>query len=83
MTRRARAAHAQRAQERASQAFWLPAHPAWRGAAQRRATALPRPCRFFRPVGRRGGSISRAAPRLRAAPMLDETSPRIDQGRFP
>ena len=80
MTRRARAAHAQRAQERASQASWLPAHPAWREAAQRRATALPRACRFFRPVGRRGGSFSRAAPRLRAAPVLDGTSLRQNNG---
>lgn len=82
MTRRARPAPAQRAQERASRASRLPAHPAWREAAQRRATALPRPCPFFRPVGMRGVSLSRAFPRLRAAPVLDGTSPRIDRGRF-
>lgn len=76
MRPRARAAPAQRTQERASPASWLPAHPAGRGAAQQRATALSRPCLFFRPVGRRGADFSRASLRLGAARTIDGWSAR-------
>jgi len=75
-------ARAQRPQERHSLRLplgWVP------GAEQRpvwRALTACGPCLFFRPAERRGSSVSRAAPRLRAASHPTRTSPEIRKGTF-